>query len=558
MIVYAYKIFINAQPLANPFKRPLFVLSLLLLLSYVLSSFLGVSTGQSFWSDILRSTGVFFLIFTAIFAFIISDSLTEKDWSSIRKSIALSSGIFSLFTIIGVEGFGFTGRFLWTNFGINGFTFGNTTFAGVFLVLALILTGIEFLKTPKYSKWRAVLIGVCIVNILSPLLLNTGILLGKTSIGDVFTSPSLLLGSARASSATTFLMALFLLGRFLIRKYIPEVKRKWTFFSWNGLWIAGVFVGVGLLFTSGSFVQNAYTDQSTEARIIVWNIGLEAFKDRPAFGWGPQNFDQAFERHFDNRLYLDENLGETWFDRAHNIVVDTLVEVGLVGILVSVILIIWFLIVIKKAKEKELIQDGEWILLSIFPFAHFLQLQTGFDTVGSYALVALFLGYGLWLEKKMLGDSVSKSAFIHKGLTVMFLLVAIFGSYQLVFKEYGRQRAILTPFVTLDTAKQKEGIEKALSRPSSFETLRLLSASFIKGSLEEIASSGGTPEVIQKTIEQSHIYEDAFIKYLEMNPENYRARMNYAYLLLIQTAIGEDKIEAVSYTHLTLPTNREV
>ncbi len=70
---------------------------------------------------------------------------------------------------------------------------------------------------------------------------------------------------------------------------------------------------------------HAYVDDPT--RIIEWKIALASFQARPLLGWGPENFQSAFDRHYDPAL-LRYSFSETVSDKPHNIFLEMLVAGG--------------------------------------------------------------------------------------------------------------------------------------------------------------------------------------------------------------------------------------
>lgn len=542
----AHQIFYKKHKL-NLKKRWLLIFITITIALYFISAFLGVFSERSLQSDIVRSSGVLFLASVGLLAYLLSEFLSKEDWTLIRRSIAISGGIFGLFTILGAEGFGLTSRFLWTNLGIGGFTFGNSTFAGVYLVLAFISGLIELFRFDKKSKRFWVLVTSLLFIIFSPIIFNIGIF-WKGALSEVFSNPLLLIGSARASSVTAWAVILFLIGWSGIKRISNKQIRKYFFSGWSILWVAGMFTGIALLFTSGSFVQEKYIQFSSEARIIVWDSGFQAWKERPILGWGSENFNYVFENHFDNRLYLDKNFGEVWFDKAHNIFIDTLVDVGVLGFLAIILVIAYFLFVIRRAFKKDLISNFEAIILSILPFAHILQLQTGFDTPGTFALLALFGGYALYLEKEMVSEvkeinTESKiNVWVNKSFAILLALISVFGLKYLFLDEYGRQFSLFKTFTTGDNKIQEKYVKDSLSRISDFESLRLSSNSFVKGLLELMASPNFNKAMADIALSRLSLYEERYRAYLEEVPDYYRARMNLAHILLMETVLGKNRI----------------
>ncbi len=507
-----------------------------------LTSFTGVYPERSLFSDIIRSTGALFLTHIAALAVLLGSYLTEKDWSLVRKTVALSTALVALFVLIGNEGFGASGRFLWMNFDINGFSFGNSTFAGTYFLLALALALIEFFRAES-KKWRYWMLAASVLILASPILLNIGILWGKTPFVDVLANPSLILGSARASSAAALALILFVLGALGIHRFVPQKGRAGTTIGWAALWLIGIVGGLALLFTPGSAVQEAYIRTSSEARIIVWSAGMRAIAERPLLGWGPENFGYAFESHFDNRVYLKENYGETWFERAHNVFVDTLSDSGALGIASFVLLTLAFWFAVYRARKSGVIALPETLLLAALPVAHLLQLQTGFDTVASYVLLGVVGGYALYLERMSGGAPVTLPSWAGKALALIVVVLALV-SFKFVFlDELSRQEALFATFTKQNPEEQLVATKKSLERESNFELLRLSSASFLSGVLTQLAEGEDPKKLIPIIKPFIAEYEGAYVRYLEESPDYYRARMNYAYFLLTQVIFGEDRIE---------------
>jgi len=550
LLLVAFRLWSGFQ-FVNIKQRVFFLTAFATLAVYWLSALLGAFPMNSLFADIQRSSGVFF--FTHIFALavILGEFLTERDWSLVRRAVAISGGVFGFLTFLGAEGLGFSGHFLGGNLSATGFTFGNTTFAGTYLLLALLAALIEIVKTAPRTRWWYTLLAAAAGLVFSPILFNVGIFWGVTPLGALFDNPLLVLASARASSAAALLLLAFFGGYLLLRKYTGDYRR-YALFAWASLFLIAIFSGIAFLFTPGSYVQQKYIEASTETRLVVWGIGFEAFKERPYLGWGSENFDRAHQSHFDNRLYEEETLQEIWFDRAHNVIVDTLVDVGVVGVLAILASVAVYLWTVYRALIRRIIEEPEAMLLFALPCAHFLQLQTGFDTIGSFALLGLFLGYGLWLERQLLikenGEAEKHRAvnpiYYHKGVAVALVILAILSAKFLFFDEIIRQTTLFKLFHEKDTQKQLALARVATSRLSSFESLQFPAASLIKGVLDATAEKRLASTSIETALQQMAIYEERYRRYLEVQPDLYRAHVNFAYLLAVQRALGgEDQLQ---------------
>lgn len=513
-------------------------LGLVLALHYV-STVVGVFPAGSFFSDILRSTGVLFLTYIAVCAWLLSEVFGEQDWIFVRRALATSATLYGLLTFFSPQGLALTGRFLSIDFTTNALTIGNTTFGGAFLTLGLIVTLIEFVRAE--SKKTRIVFGVCaLVQLISPLLLSFGLWSGDVSL----TSPLSLLGEARASSAAAWGLLVFLAGLWAIRRYLhlPQVPQKRVLTIYSVLWLIVILVTIGLLFVPGSTVQEEYIETATAARILVWEDSFAAIVERPVFGWGSENFRLAHDGYIDTRLYLGENIGETWFDRAHNIIIGTLISVGVFGAMALLLFGAYFLFVVRRAYREELIGYGEASILAAFPVVHFLQLQTSFDTITTYLLLAVLVGYVLWLERR-LAHKVALTPVFQRTIAGVLLVLTLAGAWYML-GEYKRQRALFKIFISRNQAEQVALIDTALSGSASFEALRLSSSSFLKGLLEGLRTTDeeGRQRLIASGLAQMDVYERHYQTYLARVPEDYRLRMNYAYLLLMRTVLGDDRV----------------
>lgn len=543
-LLFTYLLFAHKHTVRTGQRWLLWGLAALLVV-YYLAAFLGVSPALSLWSDVTRSTGIFFLTYIAFLAFFAGEVLGERDFLLVRWAVALSSAVFALWSFFdpalasgGVE--------------VSGLTFGNSTFAGAYLLLAFVVTLMELSRSRRGSKARLALIAAAVIQALSPVLLANQLWTGTATVADVLSNPVALLGAARASSAVLVAGLLYMAGWFVVRRLVPSPARTHAVLGWRGLAAAGTLCLVALLFVPGSFVQEGYIRESTAARVFVWNEGLAAFADRPLLGWGPETFRLAHERHFDSRLYLKENIGEVWFDRAHNVVVDTLVATGILGALVSAALVVLFLRTVVRARRQGLVGDAEAELLFVFPFAHFLQLQTSFDTIATYVLSAAMLGYALFLERRMVevgaGAGIPAnppSALWRRAVAGTLVLGVLAGSVYLLAAEYSRQHALFMLFATKDTERHLSLIDRMLAGPPRFEPLRLGSSALIKGGLVGFteADAADRPAVQEALLTELKAYDRHYARYLSRVPEDYRARANYSYLLLVASALGENRLE---------------
>ena len=128
----------------------------------------------------------------------------------------------------------------------------------------------------------------------------------------------------------------------------------WTLYKKSrlGKTIFAVLIGLAMafglfawLFHSSSLVQNSkflkritdlsLTSITVQTRFWAWEAGITGWKESPKtvlLGWGPENFNIPFSQNFNPKFFRGPG-AETLFDRAHNMFVEILVTMGVIGLL---------------------------------------------------------------------------------------------------------------------------------------------------------------------------------------------------------------------------------
>ena len=350
----------NYQP---AFKNILVVAVLLLFLAQTLVSFFGVDPAFSLFSSISRSDGAFQYGFWALYFLIfISVFKKEKDWQAFFSVFLLASFLVSLFAWFGYP----PDRELYGNF------FGNPAYFGGFLVFS---AGFSLLAFAKKIFGRA---------LLNKLFL---LLAAFFSVTLIFT---------QIRGALVGLAAGILLFCVLAVLFLRRENKKLAI-------SCGIILLLGLLSTiilfsakETAFVKNnRFLFRLTEItefreigsareRLLVWNIALRAFQEKPIFGWGPENFGSAFNKYYDWRV----GEKEPWFDRVHNQTLEILTGGG---ILLFSFYLFWLAavsyIIFRVAKERRILA---FILSSVF-LAYFLQGFFFFDVFATHLGLFPFL-----------------------------------------------------------------------------------------------------------------------------------------------------------------------
>ncbi len=303
---------------------------------YGLTTFLGVDVSVSFWGTLERMGGFYsFLHFWIFFLIMLSVLRTKQDWIDLLR-VSLFVGLLSTF-------YGFLqktdAQWVIGSGGRNKIfgTIGN----------AALFAGYELLNI----FWALIL-----------LFRRQTTVAGRYFYGSVFLLDSLavILSGIRGSVLGLFVgVLLFLVAYGFIFK-IRWVKRS----AFLVLIVSAIVLGLLVTFRNTEFVKSnsylsRYSDFSVnsytvQTRSWTWRSGLEGWKDSfksVAVGYGPENFDIPFSRHFNPKHFVTPN-SETLFDRAHNMFIEVLVTMGVIGELGYLLLLFYPLYAMMNVIHK--------------------------------------------------------------------------------------------------------------------------------------------------------------------------------------------------------------
>lgn len=210
----------------------------------------------------------------------------------------------------------------------------------------------------------------------------------------------------------------------------------------------------GFLFAKDGIFQRlsaiSPNEHTTQTRLIAWQTSLQAIKEKPLLGYGPENFSAGFDKFFSKKS-AQWGPTETWFDRAHNFIFDIGVTSGLVGL--SAYLGIFAAIFYKIfKKKKELLSTSSLsasknqaiILTGIQSalIAYLTQNLFNFDTVSTYIISFLLLAYTTSLINKTETEKIKNINQIETNAVfkIIIAFITVFFIFKLMFF------ANITPF----------------------------------------------------------------------------------------------------------------
>lgn len=356
------------------YRPRLTILNLVLaafLASFALSTFIGVDWYHSFWDNHERMLGLFTVSHYIAYYFICSSVF--KNWKEWRLALRIFLIAGALMAIVGL--FQVISPDLLLNRGSDrvSSTLGNPIYVGGY---GLFLSFVAFLLVirEKSNFWRYLEIVLGVMAILAMFFSGTrGAMLGLIAgIGVVLLGYIIVLKQ--------YLKTRLALGVILIVGFISLL----TLYNFRQTNFVKNIPAVGRA------INTSLTDVKKSARWVAWEISVVSWKARPVFGWGPNNYFYAFNQYY-NPKSLEFGYGETWFDNAHNIIMNTLTVQGLIGLIVYLSIFVFGVISVWKSYRFDQLNMQVTVVGGAFLVAHLVQNVTVFENPTSYLYFMVWL-----------------------------------------------------------------------------------------------------------------------------------------------------------------------
>ncbi len=499
-----------------------------------LSSIFGVDFSRSFWSKFERMTG--FLMWLHLFGFflVLSSVFRMKEWGKIfiiSVSVATLIGICSLLGIAGIEPLQMSEK--------GAFTIGNTSFLGTYLLFNALIA-LWLFSQEKSRAWQ------------SGFLVAIALMISATW-----------LSGARAATLSFFgglgLLTLLWLAFRVENNKVRIVGKLILFFS-----VIAVLVGLVLLFLpenalEHNIVRDKFIELTSRARFVNWEMATKGFLERPLLGWGPETYTLVFRKYFNPCLFIKECGGEVWFDRAHNIVFDTLVTTGLLGIITYLgIFLSYFFILTKKYFKSHSIDFWTFGILIVIPVAYFAQNLTVFDMATSLMMFVLVLSFVSFLndrnKKRDNSDLIARHSWVAGLLAITFL----FTFFQFVVRPYQADRLVISTVIEKNPDERLALYEKVLTT-SAMGKYQL--RTFMGQQTEEFIRNNAKTLSINDAKKELDIAISKLEKSIEESPLDLKTSLRLAYLYNIYGTGDPEKFDlAEKYGEMSIdlsPTNQQ-
>lgn len=336
----------------------------------LMSLAVSVDFNMSFWGDTERMLGAFHLLHFLLFYFIIITAFrSKKDYLQLLNVLVVSS--------LGVALYGFFKK-------NPDSSIGNRAYVAVIMLFGLFLQSLFLIKSKEW--WVKLLYGVGIV---------------ISFVGFIKADIS---GSQAGLLAGIFTI-IFVLSLVSKNKKIKIISIG-SLLSFIILIVALFSLRSQPIFDNtylGKSLRDFSTDNITlNTRLISYRSAGQYLIDNPIdmiFGVGHGNYALIFDKYFSPKFY-NYDRGATYFDRAHNNVIDILTTTGIIGLLAYLSIFVFVIIYLIRAYKRNSLDNPvrsidkiELAILSGLLVAYFVQNLAVFDSFATYLYFMVLLAF---------------------------------------------------------------------------------------------------------------------------------------------------------------------
>ena len=357
--------------------------------AFILTTITSVAPLQSWWGTLERMGGLFsFLHYPAFFIMMVSVLRTRRDWQ-VLLDIMIGVGVASAI-------YGFLQKTDWTwilgsggrarPFG----TIGNAAlFAGYELLVSYLALTLSLLKRTTQS-WRV-----------------------WYWIASATMALAVLMTAVRGSLLGLVVSALLM----AVLWSVLHKSRRGKNILLGSITVVVLTVFLALLLRNTSLVQNSpylrrVTDVSSktytvQTRFWAWSAAFQGWSESPRtvlVGWGPENFNVPFSHYFNPKFFQGPG-SETFFDRAHNMFVEVLTTMGLVGELTYLALFGTLFWTLAQCMKREGDERTLGIGLAAMTVAYMIHNSFIFDTSANFITFFMILGFATYVSVNGVGGN---------------------------------------------------------------------------------------------------------------------------------------------------------
>jgi len=455
----AYRFFYKKDiSLSLPKKGLVFYLPLFTLFAYfiflILSTIFSQDSLFSVFGSPARAGGLLNLLFFFVFVVFIAIFIKGEFWDRLIKINFIAGVLASLLAI--VQYFGLFGNiFLGFETGATPSFLGNSTFLAIY-TLFLAFSSFTFFLLEEQKKKKLIYGGLFLLFLFTIFVSGSraayiGILIGFTFYflfypKELIESQNKLIKWITKKRLSIFKIA-FVIFMLLILSLVAYVNitPKFPVFIENNEKLS-YFIHNRLSFKT-------VAKDLAGTRLSAWKITTNAIKEKPILGWGPENFHIGFEKYFDPTL--PPSLQRLWWDRPHNVFLETAVNYGIIALILYItfwIVLLWQLQKIKRA-EKDADYRVENTLRAHGVQATFIGylivLFFNFDSFSTYLISFFFIGYAFYLissktEKIIIRPFVKSVPFKKIFIVIFLVIISLFFWFWNIKPLYFNEKMVFT------------------------------------------------------------------------------------------------------------------
>jgi O-antigen ligase len=436
LLLAIWLVFIWRYPSYRP-KLNLMIAGLVAYFAVILvSCFTGVDFNLSFWGDVERMLGFFHIFHFLIFFFILITVFRMwTEWMMLFIASITAAVVVSLIGLFGANGYS---------------TIGNTAYVSGYLIFNIFFAAILFFRAR--SSWRYLYV--------IPTLIMLFQFKGMHTSGAII-----------GLGASIFL-AILLIGILHSNK-----KIKYSLLSVSALMIitvAVIFSQQQSAWFQNSFLKNLTSQKVTfQTRLLSWQGAALDFKYHPWLGTGFGNYAIIFDRQF-NPIFFNYDKVETYFDRAHNNLIDIVSTTGVIGLMayLSIFIFVLYYLWLELKKNGYKIngeQNGcrnlEIVLVIALMAAYFIQNLAVFDSFVTYIGLMMMLGFIYWLpkedafksEEETINTAWLKDSEREWFALIIIFLIALFIVSKYNMKPYRMLQGVIKGYSSIMVGRSEEG-----------------------------------------------------------------------------------------------------
>ena len=498
----------------------------------LVSSVFGVDFNLSFWGDIERMLGLFHVAHFFLFYLIVITAFRQwRDWRNLFIASVVAAVAVCLYSL----------------FKIPHSTIGNTAYVSGYAIFNIYFALILFFRRrgeekAKHQDWLVSALYLVAAFIMFLVMKQTNTRGAYVGLGVSF--------------ILLFVLAAVYSQSKKIKKYsliaaVSAVALIVLIFSFPQ---SNLVKNTPILRTAAQISLKQVTFQT---RLISWKAALKDFPSHIFLGTGYGNFSITFDKYFDPKFYSYTS-SETYFDRAHNNLVDITSTGGLVSLLTYLSIFVAVFYYLLKGKKQGKISTNEFILLVCLFVAYFIQNLAVFDSLVTYISLMLALGYVYWLINSNEADfgsnqdaeaePISGRGLTNKKLAILIIagLFVLFIIYQYNIKVWQMLNSTIkgqVKFAQGDIAAGMEEYKKALSYKTVLDRdSRASLINFLASNANALSrlDRDKTKEILDFAIKQA----EANVKY---NPVDSMMQMQLAMILNTAALAHSDKADEFYY-----------